>query len=140
MNFCKQLSHYLNSQLIRQCFTHDNLEVIKFLLKQGADINAYDTKEDDCNNAYHHVGYTPLISAIKQNKNFTTIKFLVEHGAHVNLSEDVGTTPLTEAVRKSDLELIKYLIENGAKVTNRDIKVALSKNNNTTIIDYLQSF
>lgn len=137
--YSDNILEYLNSQLIRQCFTYDNLEVIKYLLKQGADINAYDTSEDDGND-YHHFGYTPLISAIKQNRNFATIKYLVEHGAHVNVPDDIGITPLNVAVRKSDMELIKYLIDNGAKVTKRDIKLALSKDNNTTIIDYLQSF
>lgn len=134
---------YLNSQLIRQCHMPDNLEIITYLLKQGADINAVAIENDkyhDYDEYGRYDGLTPLIAAVKQHNNFTTIKFLVEHGAHVNPQEDIDWTPLNEAVDKSDMVLIKYLIDNGAKVTKSDIDIALDKNNNTTIIDYLQSF
>lgn len=81
-----------------------NVEVIKLLLNNGADINAVD-----------YYGQSPLFFAIKE-KNLELVKFLVENGAIVNTKEDgFGKTAFHYAISNQDINIIKYLIEKGAK-------------------------
>ena len=45
------------------------------------------------------------------------VKYLVEHGADVNLSNDHhSTTPLTIACLNRNKEIVEYLLEHGADV------------------------
>lgn len=78
-----------------------NLELVKFLLGEGADINTP---------AYDPVGQTALQAAIKYS-DMETIHFLLESGAGVNAETCLahGCTALQAAVRRNDVILAKLL-------------------------------
>jgi ankyrin repeat protein len=106
------------------------LEIIRFLVEKGADVNSKYRK-----------GATPLHAAVLKS-DFKIIWFLVEKGADVNSKNRNGATPLHAAVLKSDLEIIWFLVENGADVNGKDqIGItplyAAIENNNLDIIRFL---
>jgi len=111
---------------------NNNITLLKYLIENGADIN------DICSispnvaflNNYHHYPYnydsiiksyneTPLSIAFS-NGNETLIKYLIEHGANVNIKwkncNGEEKTLLIVACEIGNIYLVKYLIENGADV------------------------
>ncbi len=48
-------------------------------------------------------------------RDLTWLRYLVQHGANVNLADDHGRTPLQEAVNLGWREGVAYLLENGAR-------------------------
>ncbi|MGC1181946.1 ankyrin repeat domain-containing protein [Legionella sp.] len=81
-----------------------HLEVVKILLKQGADVHAVTKK-----------GFTPLYSAAHQG-HLKVVKTLLEQGANVNAMSNEDVTPLCIAARNGHLEVVKILLEQGADV------------------------
>ena len=119
-----------------------NLETIKELLKQGADVNALNNEGDTplmlaiTNDNFEIISFlvdnganinfqnsqTPLMLAIKK-KNFSVIKLLMENGADINVKTLKGNTALIEATNyKPILEIVKYLIDNGADIKAKTVK------------------
>lgn len=97
-----------------------SLKIIKILLKNKADINAF-----ECNNR------TPLMLASRycdSKSNIETIKLLLEHNAHIDMRDIKGETALFNAVSgdvynplsicnlKIRLKVIKLLLKNNANV------------------------
>ena len=78
-----------------------------------------------------HGGETALFTAISWNRQ-DVIELLVTKGADVNISTSSGWKPLYQAVsmNKSNLETVKLLIRNGAKVDSHALKLARRKNQN----------
>ena len=88
---------------------HGQVEAIKVLLKEGADVNAKRDKD----------GRTPLHWAAWKGQ-VEAIKLLLKAGAKVNAKEKTGKTPLHSAALKGQVEAIKVLLKAGAKVNARD--------------------
>jgi ankyrin repeat protein len=86
-----------------------NVEMMKFLIGLGADVNA-----KMC------LGWTPLHCASISNDDKAVLKYLVSAGADVNAKDDFGLTPLhTAAWRNKRCDMIgavKFLIDSGADV------------------------
>ena len=78
--------------------------VVKYLVSQGADVNA---KRDD--------GDTPLNIAVSFGQS-EVVKFLVSQGADVNAKGWYGYFPLHSAAGKGHVEIVKYLVSQGADV------------------------
>jgi len=107
----------------------NNIELIKYLVKHGADINVPCYLEE-----------TPLTWALK-NKKFDLAKKLIEDAdlkTNVNIREtdrSAQSTPLYYALENNNIEMIKYLVEKGANITlpcnysTIPIKNAIEKNN-----------
>lgn len=76
-----------------------DLEAVKYLVENGADINAKNGG-----------GETALIVA----SDLEVVKYLVEHGANVNAKNKNGNTPLILAPYGGE-EIRKILLEAGAK-------------------------
>lgn len=86
-----------------------NIEIIKFLIKKGADVNAK-----------NYTNSSPLHYAVAlKNKGTEIIKLLIDKGADVNAKNCYGDTPLHRAVFRS-FENAKILIDNGADVNAKD--------------------
>ena len=94
-----------------------NLEIVKYLLEKGGNINDKDDK-----------GRTALIYA-SMSVDLETVKYLIEKGADVNAKDNNGSTALMDASSGGCLEIIKYLIEKGADVNAKD-------NNGSTALIY----
>ena len=82
-----------------------NTEVIEFLIKEGANINAP---------AATDYNQTPLLFALRYGKN-EAAKLLIDLGADINQKDGYDNSPLILAVHNRNKELVKYLIEKGAR-------------------------
>ena len=66
-------------------------------------------------------GNTPLMTAI-WSEHVELVKYLVDRGANINLSDSEGDTPLLMAVwTDHSVELVKYLVEHGADINEKDM-------------------
>jgi ankyrin repeat protein len=87
-------------------------EVVEYLLKNGADVNAL------ANNA---TKVRPLHSAVAHH-DLEISKLLVDHGADVNARQQGGFTPLHEAAFSGSLEIAELLLKHGADMTAKTDK------------------
>lgn len=109
-----------------------HLEVVKYLVKKGANINEQSEDRLTSLMAASNWGYLKMV------------KYLIERGAKVDRQDIFGKTALMRASDLGSLEIIKYLIENGASVDKQDIdgKTALdiaSEEERLDVVEYLQS-
>ena len=110
---------------------YSNLEIVKVLIKAGADVNLAD-----------EYGETPLIKAAREGHP-DIIKILIQSGANVNLKNHQDISPLAVLCYDTDLdtniklEIMKVLIDAGADVNVKDelnntpLSLALKKGNDT---------
>ncbi|MGN4615830.1 ankyrin repeat domain-containing protein [Bacillus cereus group sp. MYBK71-2] len=80
-----------------------NIELVKELLKKGADPNLYENH-----------GEPPLIWAVRSSQD-NIVKVLLEAGANPNVKLAGGITPLMIAKEEGANVTIKYLLEHGAE-------------------------
>ncbi len=99
------------NQAFRNAVWEGNLQLIKQLLKKGADINHQ--------GSYGAGEMTPLGAAVKW-RHFRVVKYLVSHGADVNEPSFIGYTPLEIAVKYKNLRCMKYLVSHGAEISLKD--------------------
>ena len=90
--------------------------LLEACLNQGVDPNIQDEE-----------GYTPLVRAVAKG-NIDYVKLLIAHGANPNIGTDLpyeGSREYTAidcAVENNKLNILKYLLENGAKqITTDDV-------------------
>lgn len=72
------------------------------------------------NNAINDEGMTPLAYAAKANYSINTIQTLIEHGAHVDIPDNVGNTALYHAVQNGNVELVELLLKYNADPTRHN--------------------
>jgi len=88
-----------------------NGDIVKYLIEKGSNVNA---RNDD--------GNTPLIWA-SVNGNIEAVNVLIESRADMNLKDyKQMRTALHDAVRKEQIEVVKLLLEKGAKLDVTDKK------------------
>ena len=106
--------------LTEACITGD-LEVVKNLVSQGADVEA------DGNIA---------LGVASSNGNLAVVKYLVSQGADVN-----GNSPLRKASENGHLAVVKYLVTKGANIRfNSDAALRFaSLNGHLAVVKYLAS-
>ena len=113
-----------NNTLLMDASRLGNLEILKFSIERGADIN------------YKMGNQTALIEA-SAGGHLEIVKYLVENGA-----EDINNA-LMSASASGHLETVKYLIENGANInitnhlTDRTILMTAVRNGNLEVVQYL---
>jgi ankyrin repeat protein len=94
---------------------YGQLEAVKLLVLNGAHLNDTDFR-----------GNNALGAALDEMNNTEGIKFLLDHGADVNLQGIDGDTPLHTAFRFHNRESIEVLIEYGADIHIRNQKDSCS--------------
>jgi ankyrin repeat protein/L-ascorbate metabolism protein UlaG (beta-lactamase superfamily) len=67
-------------------------------------------------NARNEGGFTPLLSGTAGQADVELVRLLVEHGAWVDDRDREGTTALHNAAWRGNLDVVRYLIEQGASV------------------------
>lgn len=106
-NFQSKILRPENSKKLFDAITYERLGIAKELLESGYNPNALD-----------EFGQNPLFRIV-YNKTDTQIDFLqlfISFGANVNFQKPDGSTPIFFATGSA----LKFLLENGAKVTIRN--------------------
>lgn len=93
----------LNKELIEAC-REGNIEEVKLLIEAGADVNAVDDFR-----------FSPSLMWASYYGHTGIAKLLIDAGADINAVNKDCHTALTWAVRDKDIEMIKLLIDAGAK-------------------------
>ena len=109
-----------------------NIEIVEYLVSQGADINIKDGS-----------GETPLQIAIHEGK-LELINFFLSKKADVNMKDFFNETSLHEAVNKGEIEIVKLIVAHGADLNAKNnLKETplfyAVKNNYSDIAKYLIS-
>jgi len=102
----------LNNQLV-EASNMGNLEQVKSLIKQGADINFKS-----------NAGITALMKA-SQGGDLEIVKLLIKSGADIHIKNKRGQTALTWTAGFGRLEVAKFLIKSGADVKDYSAYMAL---------------
>ena len=98
-------------------------KTIHFLLKNGADIDGICLSE---------------FMTQQPRLDYNTIEFLVEKGINIDLKCD-QYTPLQVAIIKKDLQMVEYLVRQGADFNaKKAMKFAKKNNAPKSILDYLK--
>jgi ankyrin repeat protein len=105
---------------------YGHTEIAKLLLDHGADIFAKKTHGET---VYEMAaGHQDIAEMIKREVDLLDacirgdvklVKELLDKGAHANVRDPDGRTPLTEAVWNRNVELVKLLLDRGANVNIR---------------------
>ncbi len=113
----------IGKTLLMMTITRQQMTSFKTLLKLGADVNIRDTYDGSS-----AIIYACSIYDCGWNRDIAFVKMLVKYGADVN-DVEVGVrrrwnstrnTPLIVASESGDLEVVKFLIDNGADVNYQD--------------------
>ena len=107
-----------------------NVEIVEYLIKTcEADVEQRGRYEVPDDRSVHNV--TPLWCAAVAGR-LPVVKCLVEHGADVNSMSDTGSTPVRSACFMTHLDIVVYLVENGA------ILLKANYNGGTCLINSVQ--
>jgi ankyrin repeat protein len=104
--------------LLMYAAAKQNVEMVRFLINQGANVNA--------RNPFHrsvvHFA-SPSGSRLETEQTILEIfQLLVQHGADLNAQDYLGETPLFEATKCNYRILMKYLLDHGADPTIQNCK------------------
>jgi len=123
-NFYGKLSKVnINNIFLCDSSTKNDIDIVKLLVKSGADVNMInEIPAPPCNGACGGGLFcglpdiqTPLYNAC-ENEHLEIVIFLVEHNADINARVTFGNTPLHYACFSANDDIVKYLIKNGADI------------------------
>lgn len=81
---------------------HENIDLIKLLISEGANLNAKDAD-----------GWAPIHQVVHNNK-LEIVKLLSENGANLELETEEDLTPLAIAIQRGAKDIVEYLVCKGA--------------------------
>lgn len=108
------------SSAIHAAVETEDVRYVKAVLHHGGDIDDYGT---GCRKVDGLMGWTPtpLVLAVRDacfgEKDMTIVKYLIEHGADININFGYYRYALHEALILENYDLAIYLIESGANYT-----------------------
>ncbi len=117
--------------LLQAAILHNQVEVVSYLLDNGADIEMLSGN------------MTPLMHAIEGN-NAKIIDILINRGANINALNLQKKTPLFFCAEHNNVEVAKILVKNGARLDMKDKKGRTAeeyaiKNDSKKVAVYLKS-
>ncbi len=119
-----------------------NVELIKLLLKYQPDlerVNNYgDTAFMHCFKATSSSSSYSTFTLEEQLKCIKVAELLLKAGANINASNNLKRTALLNNIEDGNLEIVKFLVFNGAEFRNRDCERALS--NHIEIVKFLEGY
>lgn len=124
-----------HAEELHQAVTDNNIESVKLVLENGADINQLGPSWYDYGSALH---------IAVQEGHQEIAQLLIEKGALVDLRDNSDLTPLHNAAWNGDLGMVKLLLDAGANITARDYSGATPlacaySNNRTEIIQFIEA-
>ena len=130
--YLRNSGKYLFNEFNKDCV---NIIKVKHLIEYGANI-----AESDINT--RGVSQETLLFKACRSGNETAIKYLIEHGAYINITNWKDETPLFEVCGNGNEPIVKYLVEHGADINikNTDGETPLFKacySENLAIVKYL---
>ena len=97
------VTRYDGLTLLQVACTRERVDVVRWLLDHGADVNSQQP---------HHLAVA----------NPEIVRMQLTHGANVNVANDYGSTPLHEASEFGRRETVRLLLQHGADVSTLDEK------------------
>lgn len=139
-----------------------NVELVKYLINNGADINLTDDKgaiplvfaasSGQADPALYEVffkagnnpkqkfknGATVLLLAIANDKDLKLVDFLKTKGLSIKDTDDLGNTAFNYAARNGDIKLLKDILKRGVKFDGRALVIASqgSRSHSNTLETY----
>lgn len=115
---------------------YGQVEVVKTLIKHGAEINAI---------SHSKLPFIPqntaLHAAVAGAKSIETIEYLLLNGSDCNLKDSEGYTPLHIAAFEGSISIAKQLLQHGAKIylsTSGKTPIQIAEErNHTDFVNYL---
>lgn len=113
-----------NYTLLMQAARYGRSQIVDLLINHGANVNAYTTLYD-----------TPLIYAMRAG-NLEVIKSLVKNNADINWDinnagggvSSSASTPIASAIFYGHIDVVRFLLNHGARITDQCIRLAVHKN------------
>jgi ankyrin repeat protein len=99
----------LGETILHVLVINNNIDIVKYLHKLGANLNTTDL----CSCS------SPLSDAASVG-NEKIVKFLLQNGASVRETYEMGNSILHEAIKSGDLKIIKILIDYGADIFKKN--------------------
>ena len=96
-----------------------NVDVAKYLIEKGADIEA---KDEDGNTPLNRRAIFCVRDNIPAQPEIDIAKYLIDMGAQIETKNFLGETPLHTAAECNFAQMVKYLIERGAQVNTRNLR------------------
>ena len=95
--------------LLHYAAREGHLEVVKYLINKGSNINEKD----------NYGGRIPLHYAA-MNEHLEVVKYLINKGANIDEKDNRGVTALHQAIYWGRLNVVKFLVRNGANIHERN--------------------
>ncbi len=95
-----------NQSMLFYAAAYNHLELVKFLVENGININAVDKYGNTALHQAARKGFLPIV------------KYLVGNGGNVNHQNEKKVTPFNEAIYYNHLECAEYLLGKGADIDN----------------------
>jgi ankyrin repeat protein len=99
---------------LQVALAEDRVDMVHLLLEHGADVNV-----NGRDGRGERLGF-PIALAAK-NASKIMVQLLVEHGANINATGGKTESALSAAIRNDDLEMLKWLLENGADLRHATV-------------------
>jgi ankyrin repeat protein len=107
--------------LMRAAFSGD-IELVKLLLAHGADPHIVSSDRETTLMAASGTGFINGYHRVRPPaERLEVVKLLVSLGEDVNAADGYGITPLMVAANLGDIEIVKYLIAQGADLAAHDL-------------------
>lgn len=136
-------SDYYNNNVLFFAIRNDSsTDMLKTLIDNGADLNfRLKDRKTTLNNAN-------ALHAAAAHNNLDAVKLLLSLGLDINSKTSFNVTPLNYAITRPvvSLDLVRYLLKNGADITIKDIngrnalEVAREVNPKSAVITLLDTF